>query len=223
MKKQKPEIKAVVLDMDGTMFNSEHIYNAVLETMLQQRGQTFTNELKMKMMGLPGPEAFRVMKQDCDLSDSIDSLSEEAHDIFFQLMPGRIQMMPGLTKLLDHIETAGLPKAIATSSTTRLTQAALDTFDLVSRFEFFLTGDDVTDGKPHPEVYLTAAKRLNVDPTEMLVLEDSVTGSRAAAASGAYTIAIPEPHSSGGDFSHVDQVVDRLDSPVILGLIAAKI
>jgi len=223
MNKQTPKIKAVVLDMDGTMFNSEHIYNAVLETMLQKRGQIFTNDLKMKMMGLPGPEAFRVMKTDCELSDSIQSLSVEAHDIFFRLMPGRIQMMPGLTELLAHIENAGLPKAIATSSTTRLTRAALETFDLVPRFEFFITGDDVTDGKPHPEVYLTAAKRLNVAPTEMLVLEDSVTGSRAAAASGAFTIAIPEPHSSGGDFSHVDLIVDRLDSPIILGLITAKI
>lgn len=220
---QPKNIKAVVLDMDGTMFNSERIYDLVLESVLGKRNHSFTNDLKMKMMGLATPIALQIMIDHCNLSDSISQLSDECHDIFFELMPSQIQKMPGLDTLLEHIESAGLPKAVATSSTTQLAKAALGTFDLVERFEFILTGDDVTNGKPHPEVYSTAAEKLKITPQEMLAIEDSVVGSKAAAASGAYTIAIPEDHSAGGDFSHAHQILDRLDSPIILRLIGAKI
>ena len=220
---ESPNIKAVGLDMDGTMFNSEHIYDSVCEGVLNKRGHSFTNDLKMKMMGLATPVALQVMVQHFDLSDSISQLTDECHEIFLELMPSQIQKMPGLDTLLQHIESAGLPKAVATSSTTKIAKAALGTFDLEKRFEFILTGDDVTNGKPHPEVYSTAAKRLEIPPEEMLAIEDSVVGSKAAAASGAYTIAIPEAHSAGGDFSHAHQILDRLDSPIILRLIGAKI
>ena len=73
-----------------------------------------------------------------------------------------------------------------------------------------LTADDVPNGKPHPDIYLAAAKQLGVEPENMLALEDSFTGSKAASASGAYTIAIPTTHSREMDFSHVDQVAESL-------------
>ena len=81
-----------------------------------------------------------------------------------------------------------------------------------------LTAEDVTHGKPHPEIYLTAASRMGVEPLSMLVQEDSQTGSTAAVAAGAVTIAIPTRHSLGMDFSHVHRVVDRLDDDWIMDL-----
>jgi beta-phosphoglucomutase-like phosphatase (HAD superfamily) len=77
----------------------------------------------------------------------------------------------------------------------------LQKFDLLHRVDFTLTAEDVTHGKPHPEIYLAAAKLLNVEPAEMLVLEDSETGTRAAAAAGAYVVSVPSRHTSYGDFS----------------------
>lgn len=220
---EKRNIKAVVLDMDGTMFNSEQIYNAVGDSVLEKRGHSFTNDLKMKMMGLATPVALQVMIDHCDLTDSIATLTDECHEVFLDLMPSQMKKMPGLDTLLDQIESVGLPKAVATSSTRKLAQAALRMFDLEKRFEFILTGDDVTNGKPHPEVYASAAEKLKIVPGQMLAIEDSVVGSKAAAASGAYTIAIPEQHSEGGDFSHVHHILDRLDNPIILQLVSGRI
>lgn len=213
-----PQIKAVVFDMDGLMFNTEDLYDIVSQMLLERRGKTFTNDLKLKMMGLPGPQAFQVMKDECDLEDSVSALEKELHTDFFRLLPEHIQMMPGLSSLLERLENLRIPKGVATSSERELARLALGTFDLIPRFEFVLTANDVTQGKPHPEIYQTAAQRFQVAPAQMLALEDSVIGSTAAAAAGAFTIAVPGVHSRNGSFSHVDHVVESLESPIVLNL-----
>lgn len=213
-----PLIKAVVFDMDGLMFNTEDLYDIVSQSLLERRGKQFTNDLKLKMMGLPGPKAFQVMKSECELDDSIETLESELHADFVRLLPAHIQMMPGLLELLNRLEELNIPKAVATSSERDLASRALGTFDLIPRFEFVLTSNDVVQGKPHPEIYETAAKRFCVQPPQMLALEDSVIGSTAAAAAGAYTIAVPGTHSVNGDFAHVHHVVDSLESPTVMDL-----
>ncbi len=97
----------------------------------------------------------------------------------------------------------------------------LSRFDLEPRFEFVLTSDEVTNGKPHPEIYLTSAVRLGVSPDEMLVLEDSENGCRSAAAAGAFVVAVPGGHSAHHDFSLAALSVDSLADPrlyEVLGL-----
>ncbi len=213
-----PKIKAVAFDMDGLMFNTEDLYDQVGEILLQRRGKQYSRELKLEMMGLPGPVAFEIMRERCDLSESVEELQSETDEIFGDLLPDEIATMPGLEKLLETLEGQSIPKAVVTSSHRQFAKRALGFFDLQPRFEFVLTSEDVTNGKPHPEVYLAAAERFQISPQNMLVLEDSHTGSRAGAASGAYTIAIPTEHSQGQDFSHVHHVVTKLDDELILKL-----
>ena len=92
----------------------------------------------------------------------------------------------------------------------RLTAACLDPFRLAPRFSFILTSEDITHGKPHPEIYLLAARRFGVPPGEMLVLEDSHNGCRAAATAGAFTVAVPGDHSRRQDFSSADLIIESL-------------
>jgi HAD superfamily hydrolase (TIGR01509 family) len=204
--------------MDGLMFNTEDLYDKVGEVLLQRRDQHFTRELKLEMMGLPGPTAFQIMKDRCQLSDTVEGLQTECDAIFQDMLPAEIEMMPGLESLLELIESKSLPKCVCTSSHRQFAKRSLGFFDLESRFEFILTSDDVTNGKPHPEVYLTAAKKLKVDPANMLVLEDSRIGSTAAVAAGAFTVAVPTKHSHGLDFSHVNAIADGLADNVISSL-----
>ena len=211
-------IKAVAFDMDGLMFNTEDLYDEVGEILLGRRGQSFDRELKLAMMGLPGTEAFEIMRQRCGLTETIGQLQSECDEIFSEMLPARIRTMPGLETLLELLETRKIPKCVATSSHRQFATRALGAFNLQPRFEFILTADDVTNGKPHPEVYLAAAARFDVTPDSMLVLEDSFTGSTAAAAAGAFTIAVPTKHSLEMDFSHVDHVAQRLDDEAILSL-----
>ena len=214
------KIKAVVFDMDGLMFNTEDLYNIVGESLLQRRGKTFTLELKRAMMGLPGKEAFEVMRSQCGLSESVQALMRETDELFVDLLPAEIEKMPGLDRLLELLEQKGLPKAVATSSHRKFAKRALGFFDLEPRFEFVLTGDDVERGKPNPDVYLMAARNLELEPQDLLVLEDSHIGSRAAKAAGAFTIAVPTVHSSHCDFSHVDLIAKSLEDEVITNLLA---
>jgi len=198
------------------MFNTEDLYDQVGQILLERRGQNFTRELKLEMMGLPGPKAFQLLRQRCGISDSVVQLQTETDAIFLDLLPREIEMMPGLQLLLATLEEQNIPKAVATSSHRQFATKALGHFDLEPRFEFVLTAEDVTHGKPDPEVYLAAARRLNVSPDSMLVLEDSFVGSTAAAKSGAFTIAIPTVHSRDMDFSHVQLVANRLDDQAVL-------
>lgn len=207
--------QAVAFDMDGLMFNTEDLYDEVGDSLLRCHGQRFTRELKLEMMGRTGQEALAIMKHRCNLPQTVDELLIEVKRIFSELMPGRIEMMRGLSSLLEFLEQHKIPKCVATSSHRQFATQALGSFDLEPRFEFLLTADDVQNGKPAPDVYLLAAEQLGIQSAELLVLEDSVIGSQAAAAAGAFTIAVPTSHSVDGDFSHVNHVADSLNDPMI--------
>ncbi len=200
------------------MFNTEDLYDQVGAILLKPRGHEYTHSLKLKMMGLPGAQAFEVMRQELGISDSNETLQGEAEAIFKDLLPAEIATMPGLELLLELLEQLNIPKGICTSSHRNFAQRALGCFDLEPRFEFILTADDVENGKPHPDVYLKAAKRFNIEPSSMLVLEDSLTGSRAGVASGAYTVAVPTSHSRGQDYGHVAYVADALNDSFVIDL-----
>jgi HAD superfamily hydrolase (TIGR01509 family) len=202
--------RAVVFDLDGLMFNSEDLYDIVGETILQRRGASYSSELKRKMMGLPGPVSLQIMIDFHGLDATVEELQAESDALFEELLPTRLEPMPGLVELLDALESASIPKAIATSSGRACTRTMLSQFGYEPRFRFLLTSEDVVNGKPDPEVYLTAANRLGVPPAEVMVLEDSENGCRAAVAAGAYAVAIPGIHSRQDDFAGVRYVADSL-------------
>ncbi len=203
--------KAVVFDLDGLMFNTEELYQHVGAVVLRRRGKEFTPELLDAMMGRPGPVALGIMIQWHSLPESVEQLAAESDAVFDEILQERLEPMPGLFALLDTLERAELPKAIATSSSRAFLNRVLGQFDLDGRFQFVLTAEDVVEGKPHPEIYLTASRRLGVRPAELLVLEDSENGCRAAAAAGTFLVAVPADHSRRHDFSGAALVIDSLE------------
>jgi HAD superfamily hydrolase (TIGR01509 family) len=205
-----PPPRAVVFDMDGLMFNTEEIYTLVGTEMLARRGCEFHDELKDAMMGLRPQAAFEEMIRWHGLAETWEEMAAESNLIFVSLLDEYLAPMPGLMELLGLLEEAGIPKAIATSSGRELFDEVFRRCDLRSRFQFILTAEDILRGKPHPEVYLSAARRFGVDPQQMLVLEDSRNGCIAAAAAGAFTVAVPGEHSRRHDFADASLVVESL-------------
>ncbi|MGC4002743.1 MAG: HAD family phosphatase [Pirellulales bacterium] len=201
MRLPQSPIRAVVFDHDGTMFNTEALYQQVGTELLRRRGKLFTAELLDQMMGRPPAISLRLMIEYHGLTDTPAQLSLETDEIFHELLETRLEMMPGIPELMDELERHRIPKAIATSSGPVFVGKCLGKFELVTRFDFVLTHQDVDQGKPHPEIYEKAAARLQVAPAEMLVLEDSAVGCRAAVDSGAYVVAVPGGHSHTHDFS----------------------
>lgn len=205
--------KAVVFDLDGLMFNTEELYQYVGAVILERRGHGFPTELLNAMMGRPGAVALQIMIDWHGLSDTVEQLALETEEVFAEILDVRLELMPGLLELLDALERHALPKAIATSSGRKFVTDVLSRFELEPRFEFILTAEDITHGKPDPEIYLLAAKRFGVQPAQLLVLEDSENGCRAAASAGAFTVAVPGGHSRNHDFRGVSLTIDTLADP----------
>ncbi len=205
-----PSVRAVVFDMDGLMFNTEEVYTLVGTELLGRRGHKYTDELKDAIMGLRPQATFETMIRWCGLDDAWDTMAVESNQIFLSLLDEHLAALPGLFELLDALEAAGIPKAIATSSARALTVACLSPFELEDRFQFVLTSEDVTRGKPDPQIYLTAAGRFGLPAEQTLVLEDSENGCRAGAAAGAFVVAVPGEHCRGHDFSPASLVAESL-------------
>ncbi len=214
------QIRAVAFDLDGLIFNTEHVFAIAAEQMLSDRGLDMPAELLQRMMGRRPPEGFVIMREMLSLDESAETLHEEARDRFLSLLDEYVDLMPGALEMFDLLESLGLPKAVATSSPRRFLDELLGRFDLEPRFDFTLTAEDVTEGKPNPEIYLTAAARHGVQPSEMLVFEDSETGSRAAAASGAFVVSVPHDHSRHHSFDVSHFVADTLKDPLIRDVLA---
>lgn len=210
-----PPPRAVVFDMDGLMFNTEDVYWEVGKRLLGRRGREFTRELSDAMMGRPPQPCFEIMIRWHGLNETWEQLAAESEGLYVELLDQYLAPMPGLLRLLDALEAAGLPKAICTSSSRRLLTAVLSRFEMEPRFQFTLTSEDITHGKPHPEIYLKAAERFSVRPGEMLVLEDSEAGCRSGAAAGAFVVAVPGAHSQNHDFRPASMVAGSLADPGI--------
>ena len=172
------------------------------------------------MMGRRADEAFALLIETLGLTETAADLRAEEREIFRSLLWTHVVPMPGLFELLAEIDSAGLPKGLATSSRRAYVFEVLQKFELAERFAVTLTAEDVVCGKPHPEIYLTAAERIGVSPAEMLVLEDSEMGTRSAAAAGAIAVSIPHQHSCHQDFSAATFMAERLDDPKILRLLS---
>ncbi|MCA8990774.1 MAG: HAD-IA family hydrolase [Planctomycetaceae bacterium] len=215
-------IRAVVFDMDGIMFNTEDLFHLTGHELMRRRGKVATPELFHAMMGRRAHDAFTAMINMMQLTETIPELQEESEAIFDDLLSKHLDTMPGLHELLDTIEQQNIPKGVATSSDRRYLERLLNQFDLLPRFDMTLTAEDVTQGKPHPEIYLTAASRLGVDPHEMLVLEDSENGTKAAAAAGAHIVSVPHDHSRHHDFSVAKAVVPQLNHDYVMNLLSQK-
>jgi HAD superfamily hydrolase (TIGR01509 family) len=202
--------RAVVFDLDGLMFNTEELYQEVGTELLRRRGHVFTQDLLDRMMGRPSQVALQMMIDAHTLKATVEELLAETDEIFPGILRERLAPMPGLVELLAALEQHSTPKAIATSSRRSFVEHVLGVFGYQPRFSPILTSEDITHGKPHPEIYLKAAERLRVLPGEMMVLEDSENGCRAAVAAGAITVAVPGAHSRRHDFSGAALVADSL-------------
>lgn len=205
-----PTPRAVVFDLDGLMFNTEELYVEVGTELLRRRGYEFSPELLDQMMGRPSRVALQIMIDTHTLQATVEELLAETDELFPDILRQRLAPMPGLVELLDALEQRQIPKGIATSSRRAFVERVLAKFKYEPRFSPILTSEDITEGKPHPEIYLKAAERLGVATSEMVVLEDSQNGCASAVAAGAITVAVPSGHSKRHSFRGAALIADSL-------------
>ena len=211
-------IKAVAFDMDGLMVDTEDTYGKAASALLARRGKVFTKELDSICMGRPPRVTFELFQETFGFPETWEELQTESENLFLRFLDEGFLTMPGLYELLDYLEQRNIPKGICTSSSIRIAKEVLRRKDLMKRFDFLLTIEDVACGKPDPEVYLKAAERFGISPSAMLVLEDSPPGCQAATGAGAFAVAVRVKHNSHCEFTYAKLVVPVLNDPQVLEL-----
>jgi len=203
------KVKAVIFDMDGVMIDTERLYFEVERIMARKFGKEVKDETLWKMMGRKPLEAITVFAEDLELDISPKKLLEIRDELFVKKLVNEVEPMPGLFDILNILK-GKVKMAIATGSPQKFLKIVLDKLKIESYFDVFVTSDEVEKGKPDPEVYNTAVKRLKVAPFECVVLEDSSNGALAAVRAGCYTIAVPTVYTNKQDFSFVNYVAKDL-------------
>lgn len=187
-------IEAVIFDMDGVLIDSEPLWREVEVDVFGALGLSLTREMLEETMGRRTTEVVahwfeRHPDLDGDRAEVADRLRAEMG----AAVRARGAAAPGAVAAIDRFTRAGLRLAVASSSSRAFIEVTLRTCGLLDRFEVLRSAEDEIRGKPHPDVYLAAARQLGVDPVRCLAIEDSPAGVRAAKAARMVSVAVPEP------------------------------
>jgi len=183
-------LQAVLFDMDGLLIDSEPLWFEVETEVMTRLGGTWSPADQETLLGSSLGNAVRYfMERAAVPADPAEVGEWMVGGIVNKVHDHGVRIMPGATELVAAVAAAGLPYALVTSSQRRFVDAVLARTGL--RFPVVVTGSDVSRGKPDPEPYLLASRRLEVAPAGCLVLEDSITGVTAAEAAGCFVVAVP--------------------------------
>jgi HAD superfamily hydrolase (TIGR01509 family) len=186
-------LDAVVFDMDGLLLDTEMLARQANLLAGQELGLGLTEEFCALLIGVPLDGNRRLLLEHYGQSTPVDAFFAAAGRHFKSLVDcGALAVKPGVAELLDQLEQAGLPCAVATSSAKEKARHHLELAGISQRFQAIITRDDVARGKPHPDLFLGAAQALGTPPERCLALEDSYNGVRAAHAAGMPVIMVPD-------------------------------
>lgn len=183
---------AVVFDMDGLLFDTENLVREAMYAAAPRLGLEMPEDLFLSLLGLGGNASRARLLEHYGEQFDIETFWKAVDDDFHRISEGRQYLKTGVVELLDWLDDAQLPRAIATSSPHRNVQKNLATHGLSGRFDVIVAHGDYEHGKPHPAPFLTAAKKLGVPPQDCLALEDSHNGVRSACAAGMMTVMVPD-------------------------------
>lgn len=192
---------AVIFDMDGLLLNTESMAAISLRAVAREREVSIPDDLPLDMIGVPAERARTMLAESIGESVLVDEILRERDEHLRRIIGTAEDLLkPGALELLTYLEHKDISCAVATSSSYQKTWHQLTSAGIFAAFDHVVCRDDVQRGKPHPDVYLEAAKRVGAPPRQCVALEDSPNGARAAIAAGAITIMVPDllpPTASG--------------------------
>jgi HAD superfamily hydrolase (TIGR01509 family) len=184
--------QAVIFDMDGTLLDTESVFKTIVYEVCTELGFEMTEAVHLSMVGGSHERTNQLLVEAYGVAFPYAMFDERCRVIMRERSHGGVPVKPGAREFVSELRERGIPTAVATSSRQPHAQHHLGAAGLLDLFDTIVTRDDVANPKPHPEPYLTAAKRLGIDPLQCLALEDSFSGVRAAHAAGMQTIMVPD-------------------------------
>jgi HAD superfamily hydrolase (TIGR01509 family) len=184
-------IRALIFDMDGLLVDSEDLAAGALRRFLAKHGHEMTDGTMERTLGRRLPEAIAVIRDHYGLTGDLEDLTGQYDRLRLDALRGNVQPMPGAKQIVRWARDAGIAVALASSSLRTHVDLSLAEAGLAGLFDAEACGDEVTNGKPAPDIFLLAARRLGIDPAACVVLEDAPAGLAAGHAAGMRTIWVP--------------------------------
>ncbi|MDQ0221580.1 HAD family hydrolase [Streptococcus moroccensis] len=201
-------VKAIIFDMDGVIVDSEYIFLTTKTQLLQDKGIETDETYQYQFMGTTFQYMWQVMKEECQLSESVEDLISEMNARREAMMASNgVRAIKGAQQLIKSLYDLGYPLAVASSSPKHEIERNLQALGLTPYFQFLVSGEEVAHSKPEPDVFLRAASLLQTDPKDCLVFEDTKNGSLAAKAAGMTCIGFANPDYPAQDLTACDLVV----------------
>jgi HAD superfamily hydrolase (TIGR01509 family) len=215
-------VEAVVFDLDGLLLDSEQLWDEAREELAHERGGTWSPSAQRDMMGMSSPEWSRYMHDMVGLRESPEEINRLVVERMSALYDRYLPLLPGAVQAVERLG-ARWPLGLASSSNRPLIDRVLELSGLARWFKVTVSSEEVARGKPAPDVYLEAARRLDVDPAHAVAIEDSHNGIRSGKAAGMAVVAIPNAHFPPGAeaLAEADLVLDSLDELTVQSVVDA--
>ena len=213
-------IEAVIFDLDGVIVDSEHVWDEVRQQLAAERGGRWHDRASRDMMGMSSPEWSRYMHDVIGLQEPPEEINAEVVRRLEAVYRENLPLIPGAVEAVERL-AARRALGLASSSNRRVIDLVLEVSGLARHFKATVSSEEVPRGKPAPDVYLEAARRLDVEPERCAAVEDSEKGIRSAKAAGMRTIAIPNPRYPPAEsaLARADVVLDSIGelTPEVVG------
>ena len=182
--------EAVVFDLDGVLLQSEEVWDAVRERYVRERGGRYDEEVQRAMMGMSAPEWSRYLHEEAGVPGDPEEINNEVVGRMLEAYRRELPLLPGAVAAVREAADA-FPLALASSSNREVFEEVLALAGIAECFTATVSSEEVERGKPAPDVYLEAARRLGVAPERCTAVEDSHAGIRSAKTAGMRVVAIP--------------------------------
>ena len=207
------KITHVIFDNDGLLLDTEPFYTEAHGEVTARYGKTFDWSIKSKIIGMKAEDAARICIDTLGLPLTVPEYLNARKAKLEELFP-KSEPLAGAVRLTRWFAEQGVPQAVATSAERcHLDLKIKRHVEWYALFDCIVTGDDpeVRNGKPAPDIFLLAARRMNAEPERCLVFEDSPTGIAAARAAGMYAIAVPDPHMDHDVYRDAHEILRSLE------------
>lgn len=196
-------IEAMVFDLDGVIVDSEHVWDAAREAFARERGGRWHDRAQQEMMGMSAPEWSRYMHEALGVPDSPEEISAGVVQRMQAIYREELPLIEDAPEAVAHLAERW-PLGVASSSNRPVIDLVLELAGLGDYFRATVSSEEVARGKPAPDVYLEAARRLGAEPAASAAVEDSHNGILSAKAAGMYVVAIPNPRYPPGEEALVE-------------------
>jgi HAD superfamily hydrolase (TIGR01509 family) len=186
-------VAAVVFDLDGVLVDSEQVWDAARRDVVAEHGGTWKDSATRDMLGMSAPEWSRYVVEELQVPLTPEQVNGAVVEAMLREYDERLPLLPGACEAVERMAERW-PLGLASSSNRPVIDLVLDRMGVAAKFAATVSSEEVGRGKPAPDVYVEAARRLGVDPRACAAVEDSENGIRSAHAAGMRVLAIPNPH-----------------------------